>query len=91
MAYCCVRRSKLLPPQRGSHLFLVGLDPEIEEEREEVENLRFAKESFSAERFAAEMGENTNELDNDHRMVVQGEVIEEPVEDDQAPRKRRRN
>ncbi len=73
---------------------ILGLDPEIEEEREELENLRFAKESLSAERIGEEMGENTDELDFDYGMVAQGEVIKEegmPVEDDQAPRKRRRN
>jgi hypothetical protein len=35
-----------------------------------LENLRFAKESLSAERIAAEMGENTDELDIDYGMVA---------------------
>ncbi len=37
---------------------ILGLDPEIDEERKVLENLHFAQESLMAERIAAETDEN---------------------------------
>jgi hypothetical protein len=72
---------------------VLGLDPEIEEEREVLENLRFAQESLLAGRIAADTDENADDLDIDHGMIVPEEVIDEvgmPAEDEQVRAKRRR-
>jgi len=74
---------------------ILGLDPDIEEEREELENFRFAQESLETERYAAENGEDAEELDIDYGTVIDKGAT--PIEDeasisveDSAPRKRRR-
>jgi hypothetical protein len=72
---------------------VLGLDPEIEEEREVLENLRFAQESLLAGRIAAETDENADDLDIDHGMILPEEVIEEvamPAVDEQVQTRRRR-
>ncbi len=72
---------------------ILALDPDIEEEKEMLENLRFAQERLLAGQIAAETDENADDLDIDHGMIVLGEVIEEvaiPAEDEQVRAKRRR-
>ena len=66
---------------------VIGLDPEIEEDRYELEDIRFARENLALAREAAEQDLIADELDIDHGMVVPSEsnveqqTIEEASED----------
>ena len=76
---------------------VIGLDPEIEEDRNELEDIRFARENLALAREAAEQDLIADELDIDHGMVVPSEsnveqqTIEEAIEDVEeiAPIKKR--
>ena len=76
---------------------VIGLDPEIEEDRNELEDIRFARENLALAREAAEQDLIADELDIDHGMVVPSEsnveqqTIEEASEDVEeiAPIKKR--
>ena len=76
---------------------VIGLDPDIEEDRNELEDIRFAQENLALAREAAEQDLIADELDIDHGMVVPSEtnveqqVTEEAGEDVEeiAPIKKR--
>ena len=76
---------------------LIGLDPDIEEDRNESEDIRFAQENLALAQEAAEQDLIADELDIDHGMVVPSEtnveqqVTEEAGEDVEeiAPIKKR--
>ena len=72
---------------------ILGLDPEIEEDREELENIRFAQESLVASREAADQDLNAEELDIDRGMesVVHAAAEEERAEEEEvAPKRKKR-
>ena len=76
---------------------VIGLDPDIEEDRNESEDIRFAQENLALAQEAAEQDLIADELDIDHGMVVPSEtnveqqVTEEAGEDVEeiAPIKKR--
>ena len=52
---------------------VIAMDPEIEEDRNELEDIRFARENLALAREAAEQDLIADELDIDHGMVVPSE------------------
>ena len=59
---------------------VIGLDPDIEEDRNELEDIRFAQENLALAREAAEQDLIADELDIDHDMVVPSQTnVEQQV------------